>query len=134
MGVVQCKHWQGKPVDVQQMREFLGVLAHHGLKRGTYATTSRFTADALAFARANGINAQDGDALLRLIATRTPEQQAALLTTAFEGEYWRPTCARCGVKMAERAARSTGQRFWGCVNYPRCKATLPMAAAVAKAA
>ena len=95
---------------------------------------SRFTADALAFARANGINAQDGDALLRLIATRTPEQQAALLATAFEGEYWRPTCARCGVKMAERTARSTGQRFWGCDNYPRCKATLPMVAAVAKAA
>lgn len=72
VGVVQCKHWQGKPVGVQQMREFLGVLAHHGLKRGTYATTSCFTTDALAFARANGINAQDGDALLQLIATRTP--------------------------------------------------------------
>jgi len=32
-------------------------MSSHGLKRGTYATTSRFTADALAFAHANGINA-----------------------------------------------------------------------------
>ncbi|WP_333706248.1 hypothetical protein [Ottowia beijingensis] len=41
----------------------------------------------MAFARVNGINAQDGDALLGLIATRTPEQQVALLATAFEGEW-----------------------------------------------
>lgn len=87
VGVVQCKHWQDKAVPVSAMREFFGVMASHGLKRGTYATTSRFTADALTFARANGINAQDGDGLLALIAARTPEQQAALLATAFDGEY-----------------------------------------------
>ncbi len=131
VGVVQCKHWQGKPVPVSAMREFFGVMASHGLKRGTYATTSRFTADALAFARANGINAQDGDGLLALIAARTPEQQAALLATAFDGEYWRPTCPSCGVKMLERTARGKGQRFWGCANYPRCKHTQPMAQAAA---
>ena len=113
VGVVQCKHWQGKPVPVSAMREFFGVMASHGLKRGTYATTSRFTPEALAFANANGINAQDGDGLLKLIATRTPEQQAALLATAFEGEYWRPTCASCGVKMVE----PRGQKFWGCPNF-----------------
>lgn len=113
VGVVQCKHWQGKPVPVSAMRELLGVMASHGLKRGTYATTSRFTPEALAFAHANGINAQDGDGLLKLIATRTPEQQGALLATAFEGEYWRPTCASCGVKMVE----PRGQSFWGCPNF-----------------
>ncbi|PAT36804.1 restriction endonuclease [Vandammella animalimorsus] len=126
VSVVQCKHWQGRPVPVSAMREFFGVMASHGLKRGTYATSSRFTADALAFARAHGINAQDGAGLLKLIASRSPEQQAALLAVAFEGEYWRPTCASCGVKMAERAHGKTGQRFWGCVNYPRCRNTLAM--------
>lgn len=126
VSVVQCKHWQGRPVPVSAMREFFGVMASHGLKRGTYATSSRFTADALAFARAHGINAQDGAGLLKLIASRTPEQQAALLAVAFEGEYWRPTCASCGVKMAERVHGKTGQRFWGCVNYPRCRNTLAM--------
>ncbi|MDO4725487.1 MAG: restriction endonuclease [Comamonadaceae bacterium] len=126
VSVVQCKHWQGRPVPVSAMREFFGVMASHGLKRGTYATSSRFTADALAFARAHGINAQDGAGLLKLIASRTPEQQTALLAVAFEGEYWRPTCASCGVKMAERANGKTGQHFWGCVNYPRCRNTLAM--------
>ena len=108
------------------MREFLGVMTNHKLARGTYATSSTFTPDALAFAQANGINALDGTRLLEQIARRTPEQQAALLAVAFEGDYWRPTCPSCGVKMADRAARKSGDHFWGCVNYPRCKYTQPM--------
>jgi restriction system protein len=129
VSVVQCKHWQGKPVTVKELREFLGVMTSHGIKRGTYATTSRYTADALAFAKANGINAQDGNGLLDLIAQRTPEQQARLLAVAYEGEYWKPTCASCGVKMVQRESKKDGAPFWGCMNYPRCKRTLAMKAA-----
>ncbi|QDL55051.1 restriction endonuclease [Rhodoferax aquaticus] len=125
--VVQCKHWQGKPVGVKEMREFFGVMASHGLKRGTYATTSTFTEDAVSFAKANGINALDGRGLLALIAKRSPEQQKALLDVAYEGDYWRPTCASCGVKMLERKPRAGGSGFWGCSNFPRCKSRLPMA-------
>lgn len=72
----------------------------------------------------------DGPALLDLIATRTPQQQQALLAVAFEGEYWRPTCASCGIKMVERQRADGGAAFWGCSNYPRCKSRLPMAAAM----
>ena len=127
VAVVQCKHWQGKPVGVKEVREFLGVMASHGLKRGTYATTSTYTTDARQFARDNGINALDGRALLALIGKRTPDQQQELLDVAFEGEYWRPTCASCGAKLAERASAKGGAWFWGCRNYPRCKSRLPMA-------
>ncbi|MHB1122380.1 MAG: topoisomerase DNA-binding C4 zinc finger domain-containing protein [Ramlibacter sp.] len=49
-----------------------------------------------------------------------------LLQIAYEGEYWRPTCANCGTKMVEREARNTASRFWGCAQYPRCKSMLPM--------
>ena len=128
VSVVQCKHWQNKPVGVKEMREFYGVMAAHKLKRGTYATTSAFTADALQFAKDNGISAMNGSKLLALIASRTPEQQQALLTVAYEGDYARPTCASCGMKLIERSANKTGKPFWGCSNYPRCKSTLPMAA------
>jgi len=130
VSVVQCKHWQGNPVTVKELREFLGVMASHGIKRGTFATSSRYTADAVAFAKANSITAHNGNDLLRLIAQRSPEQQARLLEVAYEGEYWKPTCANCGVKMVEREARGNGSRFWGCTNYPRCKCTLPMKTAV----
>ncbi|WP_372659704.1 restriction endonuclease [Hydrogenophaga sp.] len=128
VAVVQCKHWQGKPVGVKELREFFGVMASHGLKRGTYATTSTYTADAKAFARSNSINAMDGTDLLALIAKRTAEQQAALLAVAYEGEYWRPTCASCGIKLLERKPAKGGAPFWGCSNYPRCKTRIYMAA------
>jgi restriction system protein len=127
--VVQCKHWLGKPVGVKEMREFYGVMASHKLQRGTYATSSTFTPDALRFAKGNGISALAGDALLALIAKRTPDQQQALLVTAYEGEYWKPTCASCGVKMVDREKKKGGNNFWGCPRFPRCRAVLPMRAA-----
>ena len=37
-----------------------------------------------------------------------------------------PVCPQCGVLMVQRAARATGQPFWGCTRYPRCKGTLPL--------
>ncbi len=130
VAIAQCKHWRNKPVGVKEVREFFGVMASHQLKRGTYATSSIYTAEALQFAKANGINALDGAGLLKLIGTRTPDQQQALLDVAFEGEYWRPTCASCGIKLVERrpAAGKVAKAFWGCSNYPRCKSMLNMAA------
>ena len=125
VAVVQCKHWQGKSVGVREMREFLGIMTSHGLKRGTYATTSTYTPEARAFATANGINALNGQELLALIVQRTPEQQTALLAIAFEGEYWRPTCVRCGAKMVERPPKKDRAAFWGCANFPRCRHAMP---------
>ena len=115
---------------VKELREFFGVMALHQLKRGTYATTSTYTPDAQQFAKSVGINALDGAGLLQLIATRTAEQQQALLDVALEGDYARPTCASWGVKMVERMPASGGARFWGCSHYPRCKSRLPMSASL----
>ncbi len=125
--VVQCKHWQSRAVGVKELREFFGVMSSHQLKRGTFATTSSFTREAQTFARSNGIHLLDGKALLELIAQRTPEQQQALLAVAYEGEYMRPTCASCGIKMVERVSSQGGVRFWGCTNYPRCRTRMGQA-------
>lgn len=32
-------------------------------------------------------------------------------------------CPDCNGKMTSRMNRSTGQRFWGCNDYPRCHGT-----------
>ena len=117
--IVQCKHWKNQAVGVKELREFFGVMASHKLTRGTYATTTTFTQDAQTFAKANGINTMDGPRLLKQIEARTPEQQKQLLDVAYEGEYWRPTCATCGIKLVERSSQS--RSFWGCTNFPRCK-------------
>lgn len=128
VAVVQCKHWKNRPVPVEQVRAFLGVMAAHGLKRGTFATSSTFTADALAFGRANGINLQDGDGLLALIKSRSESQQTELLGVALQGDFWRPTCPSCGVKLVARKARKSSGRFWGCKHFPDCRYRLPMTA------
>ena len=33
------------------------------------------------------------------------------------------TCPECGEPMVSRANAITGQRFWGCSNYPQCRGT-----------
>lgn len=126
VAVVQCKHWQRKPVGVKELRELQEAMASRQLKRGTFAASGRFSRDALQFAHENGINVLDGAALLALIARRKPDQQQALLKVAYEGEYWRPTCSNCGTKMVERNVSARGSAFWCCVDYPRCRNTLSM--------
>jgi restriction system protein len=115
VSIAQCKHFRSKEVDVKLIREFFGVMSSHKLQRGTFVTTSTFTADAQKFANENGINALDGDKLLKLITTRTAEQQQELLDIAYEGEYSTPTCASCGIKLVKRT------KFWGCSNFPKCR-------------
>ena len=123
VSIAQCKHWRGEVVTVKEIREFFGVMSSHKLQRGTFVTTSTFTADAQKFANENGINALDGDKLLKLITTRTSEQQKELLDIAYEGEYSIPTCASCGIKLVKRT------KFWGCSNFPKCRSQIYFKAA-----
>ncbi|MDA7416658.1 restriction endonuclease [Xenophilus arseniciresistens] len=119
--IVQCKHWKKRVVGVKELREFYGVLKSHDLTYGTFATSSTFSQDALEFARANRINAQDRGGLLRLIAGRTNEQQTALLQTAYADEYWKPTYVNCGIKMIERQKKEDLSWLWGCPNFGRTR-------------
>jgi len=116
VGIVRCRQWMRSKVGVEEVRALRGVMAQHDIVRGRFVTTSDFTADAREVAAGNGIGLHDVDDLLALIASRTPEQQAALLGVAFDGEWWRPTCASCGIKLVERTARQSGRPFWGCEN------------------
>ena len=126
VSIVQCKHWQGKKVGVDKVRELRGVMAAKNVSRGQFATTSTFTDEAVAFARENGVNLLDVQGLLALIAKRTQDQQTALLHVALEGDYWRPTCVNCGIKMVERTPRNGGKPFWGCKGFPTCKNTMQL--------
>ncbi len=128
-GIVQCKHWVGKRIGADKVRELKGVMASHAMTRGHFATTSTFTPDAIEFARQNGIHLLDIEGILRLIDKRPQEDQAALLAVATEGEFWKPTCVNCGRKLVARTGRSSGKPFWGCPSFPRCRTTMPMRAA-----
>lgn len=75
-------------------------MAARHVTRGQFATTSTFTPEAIAFGEANGIKLHDMASLLALIATRTPQQQQALLDVALEDF---PKCRTTMVKRAGRA-------------------------------
>ena len=126
VALARCRHWLGRPVGMRELRDFHGKLSAHQLRRGSYVTSGGYTQEALEFAHSKGINLLDGTALLALIAKRRPEQQQALLDIAYEGEYWRPSCASCGSKMVERGSEAESSAYWGCMNYPRCRNILPM--------
>lgn len=79
VAVALCKLWPGQPLLVRDIHPLLTLMTARGLKRATYATGSSFTENASEFAKNNGINALDRFGLLKLIATRTPAQQQALM-------------------------------------------------------
>jgi restriction system protein len=68
VSLVQCKHWRGRRVGVDKMRELRGVMAAQSIKRGQFVTTSSYTPEATAFARQNGITLLVQSGLLGLIA------------------------------------------------------------------
>ena len=86
VAIVRCKHWLNRPVGLQEMKEFLGVVANFQSAHGTYTTTSTYTPEALQFALDNGIDAVDGRGLLRRIQTRTRQRQQDLLAVAYSGQ------------------------------------------------
>ena len=87
VAIVRCKHWLNKPVSLQDMKDFVGVMSSLQSVHGTYTTTSTYTPEALQFAKENGIDAVDGRGLLRRIQTRTRQRQQALLAVAFSGQH-----------------------------------------------
>lgn len=85
VAIVRCRHWLDKPVGLQEMKEFMQVMASFKSVHGTYTTTSTYTPEALQFAKENGIDAVDGRGLLRRFQTRTRQRQQALLAIAING-------------------------------------------------
>jgi restriction system protein len=124
-GAFEARHSPATPVGAADLREFHSAMVSRGLQRGTFVASGSFTPEAREFARSNGISALDGLALLALISRRPPQEQRELLAIAYEGEYWRPTCAACGLKMVEHSPPK-GDPSWVCADAPRCTFTLPV--------
>lgn len=121
--IVQCKAWESK-VGVQQIREFLGVMTHEKIPKGFYMTSSGFTEEAIATAKANQVTLINGEMLIMMIKRLNQESQLKLLSLATQGDYKTPSCSTCGTKMIRRKGKV--KDFWGCSNFPRCKKTLKL--------
>jgi hypothetical protein len=116
--VVQCKHWRKWYVGVRQIREFLGTLADTKVQNGIFITLTGYSGEAKALADKHGIkilNESDVTKMLEESGFRYSQEVSGLLSDE------RKFCPKCEKEMVLRAARLTGNQFWGCSNYPRCK-------------
>jgi restriction system protein len=122
--LVQCKRWRGKPVPVQVVRELYGVMIDQRASAAKLVATTTFTADAVAFAKGKPIELVDSKALLRLV--RDVQTTSRIVIKSDEPDHLTPNCPRCNTPMIMREARrgpNLGEKFWGCVNYPKCRGT-----------
>ncbi|SEA68473.1 restriction system protein [Desulfuromusa kysingii] len=127
VAIVQCKAWNTYKVGVKPVRELFGLMAAERVTTGMFITSGDFTSEAIDFAQGKRLRLIDGDKLLNGIKKLSADKQSQLLDIALEGDYTTPTCPRCGIKMKLRSAKkgsNSGNKFWGCVNYPKCRSTL----------
>ena len=123
-GIVQCKAWTTYKVGIKPVRELFGVMAAEGVANGMFITSGEFTSEALAFAVGKKLRLISGKMFLEFIGKLSAEKQEELLALALEGDYRTPTCPQCGIKMTLREGKGSRRDFWGCLRYPRCRATL----------
>lgn len=144
--LVQCKQWRAFKVGVSVVRELFGVMAAQKAAGGFLVTSGRLTEEAKAFAEGKNITLIDGDRLGKFLRSGQKGQvptavdrgsvvddgQAATRPGAGTANARGvadhvPSCPRCNQPMARRVARQgarSGQAFWGCSDYPRCRGTL----------
>lgn len=152
--LVQCKRWRDWRVGVKIVREVYGMLMHEGAAAAHIVTCGTFTQDAQTFAAGKPIELIDGDRLLAMLRTAparpatppmhvipSPVQStpppAPVISEAPvvpvetpELAADTPTCPRCGAAMVLRTARkgaNAGGQFWGCSQYPDCRAVVDVA-------
>ena len=125
--LVQCKQWKVFSVGAPVIREMFGLLTAERADEAIIVTSGKFTSEAKNFADGKPIRLVDGSQLLALVQSvqnrandfvPDAEIKPNLIST--------PTCPNCSKPMMLRTARrgsNAGSQFWGCPNYPTCKAT-----------
>ncbi len=148
--LVQCKQWKTWKVGVKVIREMYGVLTDRKAHGVIIVTSGMFTQEARTFAEGKPIDLVEGQQLAALIRTaqgvpsaspaapRPPSSppvsraatQPATQGPAKEPDSGQKRCPQCGHPMILRTAQrgsQAGQQFWGCSQFPRCRATAPNA-------
>ncbi|MGE8250861.1 MAG: restriction endonuclease, partial [Stenotrophomonas bentonitica] len=128
--LVQCKQWKRQQVGVSVVREMAGLLAHHRADAVRIVCIGAFTRDAEAFAQGKPIELMDGATLLEMIqASRNADVWPTAPNPRIEPKIAPPKetpalsegCPRCGSTLVQRTNRRTGESFFGCSQFPRCR-------------
>jgi restriction system protein len=142
--LVQCKQWKAAKVGVKVIRELYGVMTARKAHGAIVVTSGILTQEARAFAEGKPIDFLEGDQLAVLIRSvqampssspgLRPSKQPPVAALDQPPPTGSPApaftaqmrCPKCGQPMVLRTAKHgphPGQQFWGCSQYPRCRAT-----------
>jgi restriction system protein len=128
--LVQCKQWKVLSVGVPIIREMFGILTAETAGEAIIVTSGRFTEEARRFAEGKPIQLIDGPRLLDLVkSVQRSKGGAADAEPKSTASASIPSCPECGSEMVLRTARRgkhTGDKFWGCADYPSCRGTRPL--------
>jgi restriction system protein len=116
--LVQCKQWKVWKVGVKVIREMYGVLTDRKAHGVVVVTSGMFTQEA------RTPRPPSSPPVPRAAA------QPATQGPAKEPDSGQKRCPQCGHPMILRTAQrgsQAGQQFWGCSQFPRCRATAPNA-------
>ena len=118
LSLVQCKNWKNQTVGVSTIRELFGVITAEGADEGIVVCSGHYTADAHEFAEGKPLTLIDGNSLTRLIGDvqTTPKVQT-------EPDISCPTCGNSMLLRLAKRGKNTGDRFWGCSRFPKCRGT-----------
>jgi len=123
---IQCKHWKTWNVGVKAVREFLGALTDARMQRGLFITLGGCTGDAKQLADKHGIEVMDEAGLARMLEATDARFDPDAMEILHDARKLCPKCEREMVLRTASRGRGSGQKFWGCSAYPRCRFTMPL--------
>jgi restriction system protein len=122
--LVQCKNWRTLKVGVKVVRELYGVIAGRDATGGIIISSGNFTRETRRFARRKALEMIDGDQLVKMIEEVKKTPSTATVTEQKDENL----CPLCGSEMVLRVARKgphSGEKFWGCSCFPKCRGVRP---------
>jgi restriction system protein len=125
--LVQCKRWKTYSVGAPVVREIFGLLIDHKADEAIVVTSGKFTSEAVQFSEGKPITLVDGDQLLNLVSS--VQTGNSVKRASYPVPTRIPNCPKCGAEMALRIARkgrNSGNKFWGCSRFPKCRGTLAL--------
>jgi restriction system protein len=128
--VVQCKRFTGRrTVGEPHLRDLFGAMHAERAARAIVITAGYFTAEARDWAKGKPIELWDVDRIVKLRPADATAPAVNVARTPIAGVAEADVrCGQCGSDLLVRRNRSTGEAFYGCARYPRCRFTRPMKA------
>ena len=122
---VQCKHWKNWNVDVKAVREFLGALTDAGIENGIFITLCGYSGEGKQLAEKHGIEIINEVGLAKMLEGTNARFDPETLEILHDARKFCPKCEQEMILRTAKKGRNSGQNFWGCSAYPRCRFTLP---------